>query len=295
MGKSILLIDVSGGSDKKSGYTPYYKSINVSDVSTKITEAGLTSNHEITSAKLRIEPCYYKLPDVWFDSSTKNISTKIWLCNDGGDNSGISLLSTGNIPEDSGGAYSSETIYNYLSKYYPFSMNTTYPKMTIYFTPSGSAWDWKVYYKVYLDIEYKDHAHNFKSSIIKDAACTEAGTIKYTCDCGDYYTEITNPIGHNWNSTSNVGYKICLNCSAKERLKTPIFMGSKQQIEMMYVLPDINVIAYKTSGELPAVNSNALKNSKWRLDIINTDVSTKYGGQTYYEVEKLYIGKDRIW
>lgn len=40
------------------------------------------------------------------------------------------------------------------------------------------------------------HSHNYSPRILKDATCTEAGQMSYTCACGDYYVEPVAPLDH---------------------------------------------------------------------------------------------------
>lgn len=42
------------------------------------------------------------------------------------------------------------------------------------------------------------HTHSYSSTIIKQPTCTESGIRKYTCSCGNSYTETINAKGHNY-------------------------------------------------------------------------------------------------
>ena len=46
----------------------------------------------------------------------------------------------------------------------------------------------------------EDHKHNYIAAVVKEATCTEAGEKKYTCACGDSYTESIPALGHNYTS-----------------------------------------------------------------------------------------------
>ena len=71
------------------------------------------------------------------------------------------------------------------------------------------------------------HVHSYTSSVVKKATCTAEGTKKYTCSCGDSYTEAIKAKGHTWGKwlqivTSNTldptgTYRICSACKAEER------------------------------------------------------------------------------
>lgn len=43
-----------------------------------------------------------------------------------------------------------------------------------------------------------EHKHNYTETITKEPTCTEDGEKKYTCDCGDSYTEVIPATGHNY-------------------------------------------------------------------------------------------------
>ncbi len=71
------------------------------------------------------------------------------------------------------------------------------------------------------------HVHSYTSSVVKKATCTVEGTKKFTCSCGDSYTETIKAKGHTWGKwlqivTSNTldptgTYRICSACKAEER------------------------------------------------------------------------------
>jgi len=45
------------------------------------------------------------------------------------------------------------------------------------------------------------HEHTYTSTVLRPATCTEAGEIKYTCFCGDFYVDAISPLDHtpgNW-------------------------------------------------------------------------------------------------
>ncbi len=47
-------------------------------------------------------------------------------------------------------------------------------------------------------IDYEPHTHSYSSTVTKAATCTSAGSTKFTCACGDEYTDNTKPaaLGH---------------------------------------------------------------------------------------------------
>ena len=62
--------------------------------------------------------------------------------------------------------------------------------------------------------------HTYKSKTVSSVSCTEKGEIKYTCSCGDTYSVITAPTGHDFAKTvtmptlSDMGYTeyVCGKC-----------------------------------------------------------------------------------
>ena len=71
------------------------------------------------------------------------------------------------------------------------------------------------------------HVHTYKSSVLKKANCTQEGTKKFTCSCGDSFTEPIKAKGHTWgkwlqivagNTLDPTGtYRVCSVCKAEER------------------------------------------------------------------------------
>lgn len=58
----------------------------------------------------------------------------------------------------------------------------------------------------------KTHTHNYVEEVIKEATCTEDGEVKYSCDCGDYYTEIIPTYGSHIDENND---NICDRCGHK--------------------------------------------------------------------------------
>lgn len=40
------------------------------------------------------------------------------------------------------------------------------------------------------------HVHSYKSELLREATCVQEGIMKYTCDCGDQYTEVIEKLMH---------------------------------------------------------------------------------------------------
>lgn len=49
---------------------------------------------------------------------------------------------------------------------------------------------------------YGGHVHKYTSEVIKPATCEESGSVRYTCDCGDTYTETVPALGHNYKAVT---------------------------------------------------------------------------------------------
>ena len=49
------------------------------------------------------------------------------------------------------------------------------------------------------------HEHNYAEEIVVAATCTESGTVSYTCECGDTYSEEIEPTGHDWGEYASNG------------------------------------------------------------------------------------------
>ncbi len=65
------------------------------------------------------------------------------------------------------------------------------------------------------------HTHSYTATVTKDATCTEAGEMTYTCSCGDSYTEVIAMKSHNYESTvtkeptcteTGTETKVCADC-----------------------------------------------------------------------------------
>ena len=56
--------------------------------------------------------------------------------------------------------------------------------------------------------EQEIHSHSYEIASTVNSACTETGTITYTCSCGDFYTEVVPATGHMFSE----GNSKCSNC-----------------------------------------------------------------------------------
>lgn len=53
---------------------------------------------------------------------------------------------------------------------------------------------------IIFEVNYTPHTHSYTPSVIKAATCTETGTRRYACSCGDYYDETIPATGHSYTS-----------------------------------------------------------------------------------------------
>ena len=98
-----------------------------------------------------------------------------------------------------------------------------------------------------------NHTHTYVETI-KNATCETDGTITYTCDCGDYYTETIKSTGHVWgeyvfddNATYTADATKTATCEKCQKKDTKVVSGTKLQYtydelnETMYVTATTNV------------------------------------------------------
>lgn len=112
-----------------------------------------------------------------------------------------------------------EWSYDYSDRSYHVTTNegdkytVTYgdENMTVYNETSGDTYT----YNYYITQEPEptptptpddpNHKHTYTSETVKEATCTEPGSIKYTCTgCGHSYTESVSSLGHDWVASETV-------------------------------------------------------------------------------------------
>ena len=117
------------------------------------------------------------------------------------------------------------------------------------------------------------HEHNYTKTVLSNATCTTAGTVKYTCSCGDSYTETIPATGHKssaWitDKAASIGvkgskHKECTVC--KKVLETAEIPAlSRISISKASVTLSTSTYAYDGKAKKPGVtvklNGKALKN-----------------------------------
>ena len=62
----------------------------------------------------------------------------------------------------------------------------------------------EVIYRLEALKEESEHKHVYDEEVIKEPTCTEKGEKKYTCECGDTYTEEMDATGQHYQQTINI-------------------------------------------------------------------------------------------
>ena len=138
------------------------------------------------------------------------------------------------------------------------------------------------------------HEHSYTKTIISNATCTTAGTVKYTCSCGDSYTETIPATGHKssgWivDKAASIGvkgskHKECTVC--KKVLETAEIPAlSRISISKASVTLSTSTYAYDGKAKKPGVtvklNGKTLKNG--------TDYTVSYSNNTKVGTAKVTI------
>ena len=129
------------------------------------------------------------------------------------------------------------------------------------------------------------HEHSYTKTVLSNATCTTAGTVKYTCSCGDSYTETIPATGHKssgWivDKAASIGvkgskHKECTVC--KKILETAEIPAlSRISILKASVTLSTSIYAYDGKAKKPGVtvklNGKTLKNG--------TDYTVSYSNNT---------------
>ena len=138
------------------------------------------------------------------------------------------------------------------------------------------------------------HEHSYTKTVLSNATCTTAGTLKYTCSCGDSYTETIPATGHKssgWivDKTASIGvkgsmHKECTVC--KKVLETAEIPAlSRISISKASVTLSTSTYAYDGKAKKPGVmvklNGKTLKNG--------TDYTVSYSNNTKVGTAKVTI------
>ena len=138
------------------------------------------------------------------------------------------------------------------------------------------------------------HEHSYTKTVLSNATCTTAGTVKYTCSCGDSYTETIPATGHKssgWivDKAASIGvkgskHKECTVC--KKVLETAEIPAlSRISISKASVTLSTSTYAYDGKAKKPGVtvklNGKTLKNG--------TDYIASYSNNTKVGTAKVTI------
>ena len=138
------------------------------------------------------------------------------------------------------------------------------------------------------------HEHSYTKTVISNATCTTAGTVKYTCSCGDSYTETIPATGHKssgWivDKAASIGvkgskHKECTVC--KKVLETAEIPAlSRISISKASVTLSTSTYAYDGKAKTPSVtvkvNGKTLKK--------DTDYTVSYSNNTKVGTAKVTI------
>lgn len=167
-----------------------------------------------------------------------------------------------------------------------------------------------VYTAVYLPIVRQYDLDIFKSNCMVDGAVS--GTYNY----GTEFTIEVNPdfgyeFDHILDTELDIQYTddtltfvlteyTCLYCKCK-RAPAPIFNGTEQQVQNIYIVPELSTIVYVVDGELPTLETTMDTVDDLHFDVINTGIDrSKYVDYWYYPIEQLYVNdkhgsRTRVW
>jgi hypothetical protein len=138
------------------------------------------------------------------------------------------------------------------------------------------------------------HEHSYTKTVLSNATCTTAGTVKYTCSCGDSYTETIPATGHKssgWivDKTASIGvkgskHKECTVC--KKVLETAEIPAlSRISISKASVTLSTSTYAYDGKAKTPyvtvKVGGKTLKK--------DTDYTVSYSNNTKVGTAKVTI------
>ncbi len=167
-------------------------------------------------------------------------------------------------------------------------------------------------YSLGKDVTFKavwknDHEHSY-SAVTTEATCDKAGSIVYTCSCGDTYTETIPALGHTWDAwteitaptTTSTGLesRTCTVCSATETREIPMLSADAPMVASVnnytVVLNGINnikeiryAIGHYTKGQEVR---EAEKNQTLSAALVN---SYTVDGVMTYEVP--WVGEYTFW
>ena len=138
------------------------------------------------------------------------------------------------------------------------------------------------------------HEHSYTKTVLSNATCTTAGTVKYTCSCGDSYTETIPATGHKssgWivDKAASIGvkgskHKECTVC--KKVLETSEIPAlSRISISKASVTLSTSTYAYDGKAETPSVTVKVGGKTLKK----DTDYTVSYSNNTKVGTAKVTI------
>ena len=138
------------------------------------------------------------------------------------------------------------------------------------------------------------HEHSYTKTVLSNATCTTAGTVKYTCSCGDSYTETIPATGHKssgWivDKTASIGvkgskHKECTVC--KKILETAEIPAlSRISISKASVTLSTSTYAYDGKTKTPSVTVKVGGKTLKK----DTDYTVSYSNNTKVGTAKVTI------
>ena len=138
------------------------------------------------------------------------------------------------------------------------------------------------------------HEHSYTKTVISNATCTTAGTVKYTCSCGDSYTETIPATGHKssgWivDKAASIGvkgskHKECTVC--KKVLETSEIPAlSRISISKASVTLSTSTYAYDGKAKTPSVTVKVGGKTLKK----DTDYTVSYSNNTKVGTAKVTI------
>ena len=138
------------------------------------------------------------------------------------------------------------------------------------------------------------HEHSYTKTVISNATCTTAGTVKYTCSCGDSYTETIPATGHKssgWivDKAASIGvkgskHKECTVC--KKVLETAEIPAlAKTSISKASVTLSTSTYAYDGKAKTPSVTVKVGGKTLKK----DTDYTVSYSNNTKVGTAKVTI------
>ena len=118
------------------------------------------------------------------------------------------------------------------------------------------------------------HVHSWSSGIIKAVTCTTDGVRKYTCECGQSYTEPIAALDHSWGAwvvttpattaAAGVETRTCSRCSAKETRAIAKLQEQTQATTTSASTPAPTTVAKQTQpltvkAKKPSIKASKLK------------------------------------